>query len=201
MWCVIISSLLLHCICFLCQQIVKYSLRKHATDNTGQNSKEMLRRALCNGYFCNVARKWECFFFSKIITSFFFLHMYIVTHFNLNLYTPISTYKFSKLVSIHFLIELIEGVVQSLSGDRKYVTLQPRNCKPWPLAGVLKGRKRGFGARDKREGCARAREKNLISSPSHTGEFTSPSISNACHVAYVAGVWKGRERELWEREF
>ena len=96
--------------CFLCQQIVKCSLRKHATDNTGQNSKEMLRRALCNGYFCNVARKWECFLFSKIITSFFFLHMYIATHFNLNLYAPISTYKFSKLVSIHFLIELIDWI-------------------------------------------------------------------------------------------
>lgn len=40
----------------------------------------------------------------------FFLVDYIVTHCNLNLYAPKSTYKFSKLVSILFLIELIEGI-------------------------------------------------------------------------------------------
>ena len=45
----------------------------------------------------------------------FFLHMYIATHFNLNLYAPISTYKFSKLVSIHFLLELIK--VQAATGN------------------------------------------------------------------------------------
>ena len=44
------------------------------------------------------------------------------------------------------------------------------------IAGILKGRKRGFGAREKREGCARARERNLLSSPSRTREFPSPSL-------------------------
>ena len=93
-------------------------------------------------------------------------------------------------------------IVQRSSGDRKYVTLQPHNCKPWPIfwrlnhseaciAGVLKARKRGFGAREKREGCARARERNLLSSPSRTREFSSPSLSNACHADQPFG-FRGR---------
>ena len=86
-------------------------------------------------------------------------------------------------------------IVQSSSGDRKYVTLQPHNCKPWPIfwrlnhseaciAGVLKARKRGFGAREKREGCDRARERKQLSSPSCTREFSSPSLPRRLTIRF-----------------
>ena len=59
------------------------------------------------------------------------------------------------------------------------------------MTGVLKGRERGFGAREKREGYARARERNLLSSPSRTREFPFPSLSNACHADQSFG-FRGR---------
>ncbi|KAL9957434.1 hypothetical protein ACROYT_G039068 [Oculina patagonica] len=39
------------------RQLAKGALPKQATENTSANSKDLLRRALCSGYFCNVARK------------------------------------------------------------------------------------------------------------------------------------------------
>ncbi|XP_015767327.1 PREDICTED: probable ATP-dependent RNA helicase DHX40 [Acropora digitifera] len=39
------------------RQVDRQSLQKEFLENTKKNSKELFRRALCNGYFCNVARK------------------------------------------------------------------------------------------------------------------------------------------------
>ncbi|KAK2571887.1 putative ATP-dependent RNA helicase DHX40 [Acropora cervicornis] len=39
------------------QAVDRQSLQKEFLENTKKNSKELFRTALCNGYFCNVARK------------------------------------------------------------------------------------------------------------------------------------------------
>ena len=46
---------------FFFSQLKKHGLTKQGTENTSANSKDLLRRALCSGYFCNVARKWAIF--------------------------------------------------------------------------------------------------------------------------------------------